>query len=52
MRREVDINDISDGKLYELDDMVKADCGGCNGCFSCCMGMGESIILEIGRAHV
>lgn len=46
MRREVDINDISDGKLYELDDMVKADCGGCNGCFSCCMGMGESIILD------
>lgn len=46
MRREVDINDISDGKLYGLSDMVKADCGGCVGCYSCCTGMGESIILD------
>ncbi len=46
MRREVDINDISDGKLYGLSDMVKADCGGCDGCHACCTGMGESIILD------
>lgn len=26
--------------------MVKADCGGCNGCSRCCHGMGNSIILD------
>lgn len=46
MRREVDILEISDGKLYESSDLVKADCGGCEGCSSCCCGMGESIILD------
>jgi len=46
MKREVDINEISDGKLYSANDMVKADCGDCKGCFACCQGMGESIILD------
>ena len=46
MRRNVDINDISDGTLYELNDMVKADCGDCKGCSDCCCGMGESIVLD------
>ena len=46
MRRDVDINDISDGTLYELNDMVKADCGDCKGCSDCCCGMGESIVLD------
>ena len=46
MRREIDINEISDGNLYELNDMVKADCGDCKGCSDCCRGMGESIILD------
>lgn len=46
MKREVDIKEISDGKLYEPNDMVKADCGDCKGCSSCCQGMGESIILD------
>lgn len=45
MMREVALEDISDGKLYGLNDMVKADCQGCKGCSSCCRGMGESIIL-------
>ncbi len=26
MRREVSLEEISDGKLYEANDMVKADC--------------------------
>ena len=26
MRREVSLEEISDGRLYELNDMVKADC--------------------------
>ena len=46
MKREVDMADISDGKLYGINDMVKADCGGCVGCSTCCTGMGESIILD------
>ena len=46
MRREVDINEISDGNLYEPNDMVKADCGDCKGCSACCQGMGESIVLD------
>lgn len=46
MIREVDLNEISDGKLYSANDLVKADCGGCMGCSSCCKGMGSSIILD------
>lgn len=46
MKREVSLNEISDGRLYELNDMVKADCNGCNGCFACCQGMGSSIVLD------
>lgn len=46
MKREVDINEISDGNLYGPNDMVKADCGDCKGCFACCQGMGESIVLD------
>lgn len=46
MKREIDINEISDGKLYGPNDMVKADCGDCKGCFACCQGMGDSIILD------
>ena len=31
MRRDVDLNEISDGKLYTSNDMVKADCYDCQG---------------------
>lgn len=41
MRREVTLEEISDGRLYEANDMVKADCQGCSGCCECCRGMGE-----------
>ena len=46
MRREVDINEISDGKLYSVNDLVKVVCNDCAGCSKCCRGMGESIILD------
>lgn len=46
MKRQVEMKDISDGKLYGINDMVKADCGDCQGCSSCCEGMGQSIILD------
>ncbi len=46
MKRNVSLEEISDGKLYGLNDMVKADCNDCQGCFTCCTGMGDSIILD------
>ncbi len=46
MIREVSLKDISDGRLYETNDMVKADCGDCKGCSACCRGMGSSIVLD------
>lgn len=46
MEREIDLKEISDGKLYEVNDMVKAGCDDCRGCSSCCRGMGESILLD------
>lgn len=46
MRRNVTLEDISDGNLYEANDMVKADCQDCQGCCDCCQGMGDSVILD------
>ncbi|MDW2796866.1 YkgJ family cysteine cluster protein [Clostridium boliviensis] len=46
MKREIDIKEISDGKIYDLNDMVKADCKDCEGCSVCCSGMGTSIVLD------
>lgn len=46
MKRNVSLEDISDGRLYSSNDMVKADCHGCQGCSQCCRGMGKSIILD------
>lgn len=38
-------NELTDGNLYELNDMLKLSCGDCAGCFACCVGMGNSIVL-------
>lgn len=46
MKRNVSLAEISDGNLYNANDMVKADCHGCKGCSKCCQGMGQSIILD------
>ncbi len=46
MKRNVRLEEISNGRLYNLNDMVKADCHGCRGCFQCCTGMGNSVILD------
>ncbi len=46
MKRYVSLEEISDGRLYHLNDMVKADCHGCVGCSQCCKGMGNSIVLS------
>ena len=46
MRRSVSLEEISDGRLYRNNDMVKADCHGCIGCHKCCTGMGNSVLLD------
>lgn len=46
MKRKVDFKDISDGRLYSSNDMVRADCHNCEGCSACCRGMGNSIVLD------
>ena len=46
MIRYVDFFEISDGKLYGPNDLVRMDTGGCEGCFACCCGMGSSIVLD------
>ena len=47
MLRDCTLEDISDGKLYSENDMVKADTNSCNGCKSvCCHGMGKTIVLD------
>lgn len=46
MIREVSLNDISDGRTYDVNEMVKADTAGCQGCHKCCTGMGNSIVLD------
>lgn len=46
MERNIDLKQISDGKLYTANDMVKTGCNDCAGCSLCCRGMGNSIILD------
>lgn len=46
MERHIDLKEVSDGRLYGLEDMVRADCAGCAGCSACCQGMGSSVILD------
>lgn len=46
MKREININDITEDKLFTCNDLAKIGCGDCKGCHSCCIGMGGSIILD------
>lgn len=46
MRRNCNLDEISDGRLYEHSDLVEASCNGCKGAAACCHGMGKSIILD------
>lgn len=46
MKREANLSEISDGRLYGINDMVKADCLDCKGCSDCCSGMGDTITLD------
>ena len=46
MRKVENLNEISDGRIYELNDMVRVGCQECQGCSECCRGMGNSILLD------
>lgn len=46
MRKVDDLNEISDGRIYELNDMVRVGSQDCKGCSDCCRGMGNSILLD------
>ena len=46
MIRDVDIAEISDGKLYRSSDMAKCDTLGCKNCGECCHAMDGLIILD------
>ena len=46
MRRDVDINEISDGRRYRSSDMVKIGCADCAGCSECCRKVDDTIILD------
>lgn len=46
MKRNVDLAEISDGKLYSVNDMAKLGCQECAGCSACCQGMGNTIVLD------
>lgn len=41
-----DLHEISDGKIYSVNDMVRAACNDCEGCHACCEKMGDSIMLD------
>lgn len=41
-----DLCEISDGKIYSGNDMVRAACNDCAGCHACCEGMGASVVLD------
>ncbi|WP_026493430.1 YkgJ family cysteine cluster protein [Butyrivibrio sp. XPD2002] len=46
MLRDIDIKEISDGKLYDINDMAKLGVDDCSGCHACCCGMGDTITLD------
>lgn len=46
MEHNVDLNEISDGKLYTKNDLVKLGCDSCNGKSSCCRFAEDTITLD------
>ena len=46
MLRNEALEDITDGKKYGINDMVKAGTGGCAGCSKCCETMADTIVLS------
>lgn len=46
MIRQLNLNEVTDGKKYYKNDMAKLGCNDCEGCSRCCSNMGESIFLD------
>lgn len=46
MERHVNMAEISDGKKYGRNDMVRLGCNECEGCSECCREVGNSIVLD------
>lgn len=46
MRREGNLQGLTDGKLYRSSDMARLGCNDCEGCSACCRGMGNSVVLD------
>ena len=45
MRTTNILDKISDGRLYDIEDVVKADTCGCDGCSDCCKDVGDLVVL-------
>ncbi|MEF9958727.1 MAG: YkgJ family cysteine cluster protein [Niameybacter sp.] len=45
MNSRMTLEGISDGKVYDIEDWVAADAGGCNGCSACCHDVGDLVVL-------
>lgn len=45
MKQQRTLEEISDGKIYDISDKVKADTRGCDGCSACCHGVGDLVML-------
>ena len=52
MKRNIDLTEITDGKLYTENDMAKLGCNDCSGCSRCCHAMGKSIVLDPYDVHL
>lgn len=46
MERTIDLLEISDGKIYGLNDMAKLGANNCAGCSACCRDRGDSVTLD------
>lgn len=46
MERTIDLLEISDGKIYGLNDMAKLGANNCVGCSACCRDRGDSVTLD------
>ncbi|MCH5272076.1 MAG: YkgJ family cysteine cluster protein [Lachnospiraceae bacterium] len=46
MEHKVNLEEISDGKLYTKNDMVRLGCDGCAGAASCCRFAEDTITLD------
>ncbi|GAU78923.1 YkgJ family cysteine cluster protein [Fusibacter sp. 3D3] len=46
MKTNIILEDISDGKRYDINDLVKANTGGCHGCSACCHNVGDLVTLN------